>query len=207
MTRYASVIAAAIVGMSAAPAAAQYQQTYPQQPYPGQGAPQSPYEGYGQGYPGQGYPGQGYPGQGYPGQGYGNDENSVGAVVDTLIGNRYAGSDRQAIRQCAWAAVQRARGQYGGNGYGQGYGPHLRVTSITDVQRRTLVLRVRGTLGRGGGYGYGNNGYGNNGYGNNGYGGPGYGGGYARPEFNFRCDVNYQGYVQDVRLEPLYRAY
>src|SRR4051812_44102109 len=205
MTSSASVIAVvALVGMSAAPAAAQYQQTYPQQPYPGQTVPQSPYQGYG-----QNYPGQAYPGEGYPGQGYGNEESAVGAVVDTLIGNRYAGGDRQAIRQCAWAAVQRARGQYGGNGYGQGYGPHLRVTSITDVQRRTLVLRVRGTLGRGGGYGngYGNNGYGNNGYGNNGYGSPGYGGEYARPEFNFRCDVNYQGNVQDVRLDRLNRGY
>ncbi len=131
---------------------------------------------------------------------YGNDQGVVGAIVDSLIGNRYAVGDRQAIRQCAWAAVERARGQYGG-GYGQGYGNRFRVTAITDVRRRALVLRVRGTLGRGGDYG-------GPGYGGPGYGGPGYGGGgYARPAFNFRCDVNYNGYVQNLKLEPLYRAY
>ena len=196
MIRFASIIAAAaLAGTAAAPAAAQYQ-PYPQ-PYP-QPVPSYP------------YPGQAY-GNNY-GNNYGNDESVVGTIVDSLIGNRYAGGDRQAIRQCAWAAVQRAQGQYGG-GYGYGQrGDRLRVTSITDVQRRTLLLRIRGTLGRGGGYGgYGNNGYGNNGYGNNGYGGYGNnnygGGGYARPEFSFRCDVSYNGAVQNVRLEPLGRGY
>jgi len=175
MTRFASIIAAAaLAGTAAAPAAAQYQQPYPYQPQ----------------YP---YPGQNY-GNNY-GQNYGNDQSVVGAIVDSLIGNRYAVGDRQAIRQCAWAAVQRAQ-QYGG-GYGERYRDRLRVTSINDVQRRTLVLRVRGTLGRGGGYG-------NGGY-NNGYGGGGYGGSYARPELSFRCDVNYNGYVQDVRIERLGR--
>ena len=180
MTRFASIIAgAALAAMAAVPAAAQYQYPYPQ-PYP---------------QPGPQYP---YPGQNY-GNNYGNDESVIGSIVDGLIGNRYAVGDRQAIRQCAWAAVQRAQGQYGG-GYGQGYRDRPRVTSINDVQRRTLVLRIRGTLGRGGSGGYGN------GY-NNGYGGGYGGGGYARPELSFRCDVNYNGYVQNVRIEPLGRAY
>lgn len=183
MTRLQSLTAAAALAVTAAaPAAAQYGYQY-QQPYP--------------------QPVPSYP---YPGQTYDNGQGVVGSIVDSLIGNRYAVGDRQAIRQCAWAAVQRAR-QYGG-GYGGGYGNYgrdLRVTSISDVERRTLVLRVRGTLGRGGGYG---GGYGGGGYGNPGYGGPGYGGGgYARPEFSFRCDVNYNGYVQNVRVEPLYRGY
>jgi len=65
------------------------------------------------------------------------------------------------------------------------------------------VLRVKGTLGRGGGYA--NPGYGGPGY--PGYGNPGYGGGYARPEFSFSCDVGYNGYVQSVRVESLYRNY
>lgn len=184
MARLDSLIAAAVVaGLAAVPATAQYQ--YPQ-PYP--------------------QPVPSYP---YPGQNYGNDQGVVGAIVDSLIGNRYAVGDRQAIRQCAWAAVERARGQYGG-GYGQGYGNRFRVTAITDVRRRALVLRVRGTLGRGGDYGgpgYGGPDYGGPDYGGQGYGGPGYGGGYARPAFNFRCDVNYNGYVQNLKLEPLYRAY
>jgi len=189
MTRFASIIAAAtLAGTAAAPAAAQYQPPYP---YP-QPAPQYP-----------------YPGQNY-GNNYGNDESVVGTIVDSLIGNRYNVSDRQAIRQCAWAAVQRAQGQYaGGYGQRQGYRDRLRVTSINDVQRRTLVLRIRGTLGRGGGYGNGGygGGYGNGGGYNNGYGGGYGGGGYARPELSFRCDVNYNGYVQNVRLEPLGRGY
>ena len=124
MTRFASIIAAAaLVGTAAAPATAEYQYPYPQpQPYP-QPVPQYPY------------------GQNY-GNNYGNDESVIGSIVDSLIGNRYNVSDRQAIRQCAWAAVQRAQGQYGG-GFGQGYRDRLRVTSINDVQRRTLVLRVQ----------------------------------------------------------------
>ena len=39
-------------------------------------------------------------------------------------------------------------------------------------------------------------------YGNNG-GGYGYGG----AEFSFRCDVDYRGYVRNVRVEPGYRHY
>lgn len=186
MTRFESLIAAAaLAGTAAAPAAAQYQQPYPQ-PVPA-------------------------PGYGYPGQNYGNDQNVVGTIVDSLIGNRYAGGDRQAIRSCAWAAIQRAQGQYGGGYGGYGHNDRMRVTSITDVQRRTLVLRVRGTLGRGGGYD--NRGYGDQGgrydRDHNGYydRGDRDNRGYARPEFSFRCDVNYNGYVQDVRLEPLRRGY
>jgi hypothetical protein len=208
MTRFASIIAAAaLAGIAAAPAAAQYQ-PYPQQyqqPYP-------------QPYP---QPAPSYP---YSGQTYGNDQGVVGTIVDSLIGNRYAVGDRQAIRSCAWAAVQRAQRQNGG-GYGNGYGRGVRVTSIDSVDRRTLVIRVRGTLGRSGGYGggpgYNGPGYNGPGYNGPGYNGPGYnapggpgygnngygGGGYSRPEFNFRCDVNYNGYVQNVRLEPLGRGY
>jgi hypothetical protein len=211
MTRFEPLIAAAaLAGSAAAPAAAQYDQYQPQypqqpyqQPYGQQQYPQNPQ--YPESYPQQPYQQQG-PSYPYPGQNYGNEQSEIGAVVDSIIGNRYAVSDRQAIHSCAWAAVQRARSYgvsgYGGGGYGGGYGyaRHLRVTSINDVQRRTLVLRVRGTLGRGGGYG-------NPGYNGPGYGNPGYAGGYARPEFSFTCDVGYNGYVQNVRVESLYRNY
>ena len=185
-----------------APAAAQY--SYPQ-PYPQQTYPQT--------YP---YQGQQY---GYGQQGTGNP---VTGIIDQLLGNRYSVTDRQAIRQCARAAMSQASSQYGGynryGGYNQygynqqqyGYG-RFRVTGITDVQRRSTGLRVVGMLdsGRGyggnGGYGYGNQGYGEQGYGNQGYGAYPAGGG----DFSFRCNVDYRGAVTFVRVRPIaaYRSY
>jgi hypothetical protein len=75
--------AAAAIGGVSAPLAAQsaypygYQQQVPQ-PYPGQ------------------------PGYGYQ-QGYA--QNPVGQIIDGLLGNRYNVSDRQAVSQCASAAM------------------------------------------------------------------------------------------------------
>ena len=209
MARFARMIAVAAFA-AAAPAAAQYQQQYPQpypeQGYPEQGYPQQTYPQ--QAYPQQEYPQQAYPQQAYPQQGYGYDQqygsnqNVVGAIIDSLIGNRYNVSDRQAIHRCASAAMQRAQGQnWGGNSWQpyQGYNNNLRVTAITDVQRRSSSVRIRGELGRGG---YSNQPYDPR-YGND----PRYGGGYGRGAFSFRCDVDYSGYIKNVRLEPLYRAY
>ena len=167
--------AAALAGSFAAPAAAQYPYPYPysQQPYP---AP----------YPPTNYP---YPGQGY---GYGN-QGILGNIIDGLIGNRYNVSDRQAIRQCAFAAVQRAENQYrpysGNMPYAyQGYSGSVRVTAITDVQRRSRGVRVRGLLDSAN-YGYGNGPYG--------------------ADLKFRCDVDYRGYVYnlDIDRNENYRHY
>jgi len=202
MARFAKIIAASALAVAAAaPAAAQYQ--YPQQQYP-QTYPQ-------QQYPQQGYPQQGYPQQGYGyDQGYGTNQNAVGAIIDSLIGNRYNVNDRQAIHRCANAAMVRAQNQNWNGGYPQGYpgyNSNLRVMAITDVERRSSSVRVRGTLGRH----YGNQPYGNQPYGNqpydprNGYYGNGYGNG--RADLSFRCDVDYAGYVRNVRVEPLYRGY
>lgn len=124
----------------------------------------------------------------------------MGAIIDQLIGNRYNVSDRQAIHQCAYAAIQRARGYNSGSAYGYpGYHNYLRVTAINDVERRSNSVRVRGMLGTGGGYNaqpydprYGQN-------------GGGYG--YGRADFSFRCDVDYRGYVRNVRVDPAYRHY
>jgi hypothetical protein len=198
MARFAKRFAAAAVAVAlAAPAAAQYQQQYPQ-PYPGQGYPQQTYPQ--QAYPQQGYPQEAYP-QGYGNQPYGSNQNVVGAIIDSLIGNRYNVSDRQAIHRCANAAMQRAQGRnWGGNGWQPypGYSNYLRVTAITDVQRRSNSVRVRGELGHGR---YGNQAYDPR-YAND----PRYGS-WGRGELSFRCDVDYAGYVKNVRLEPLYRAY
>jgi hypothetical protein len=187
MTRFAKIMAAAaLAGLFAAPAAAQvygqpYPQTYPPGTYPGQP--------YGGGYPGQSY------GGGYGGQGV------IGNIIDGLIGNRYNVSDRQAVRQCAYAAVQRAESQYrpyfNGMPYAyQGYNGYVRVTAITDVSRRSNGrVRVRGLLDTARG-GYGGGGYGGGG-GGGGYGG----GGYGRADLSFRCDVDYAGRVYNVDLD------
>jgi len=193
----------AAVGALAAPAAAQnpypygYQQQYPQ---------------YQQTYPPQAYPGYN--------QGYGYTQRTTGNpvtdIIDSLLGNRYNVTDRQAIRQCANAARAQAAQQYGGgynnaygNGYNNGYrqqayaGANLRVTSITEVQRRSGGLRVSGTMGSGAGYG-GQYGYQNqyqNGYqdqNQDGYRNRGY----ANASLSFRCNVAYNGAVTGIRIRP-----
>jgi len=207
-TKY--LAAAASIGALAAPAAAQY---YPQQPTYPQQYPQQ----YPQGYP-QGYPQQTYPATPY-GYGYnqGTTGNPVTDIIDSLLGNRYSVTDRQAVRQCANAARAQAAQQYGhqyGGGYGGGYGAYnngygqqaygqqayvgtnLRVTSISGVERRSDGLRVTGTLGYGAGYG-GQHGYQ---YGNqNGYQGQGYG----AAQLSFRCNVDYHGAVTGLRVRPV----
>jgi len=168
---------AAVAGLSA-PVAAQSAYGYPQQ-YP-QAYPQQPYQGYGN-----------------P-QGYG--QNSVAGIIDQLLGNRYNVSDRTAVSQCASAAMAQAA-SYGGNGYGYnngynggngayGYNNHrgmMRVTAITDVQRRSSGLRVSGLMSSGGGYG-GQYGYQNRGY------------GYGSGDVSFRCNVDYRGQVTNIRI-------
>jgi hypothetical protein len=192
-TRY--LAAAAAMGALAAPAAAQYGQPYPYpqqvpQPYPGQ-----PGYGYAQPY--------GY-GQGYA-------PNAVDQIIGQLLGNRYNVTDRTAVSRCASAAIVQAQNEYRGRGYSQRYGspqgygyppgiaaPAMRVTAITDVQRRNNGLRVRGLL--------------DTGY--SGYGGyPGQygaqGQAYAAGDLSFRCNVDYRGAVTNVRISrnDRYRRY
>ena len=194
MTRFPIYLAtAAAIGAVAVPAAAQYAPSYPQA-YPQQVYPQQVYPGVPQAY-------------GYN-QGYGA-QNPIGSVIDQLLGNRYNVTDRQAVSQCAAAATTQAQAQYRGNyrgqngyqqGYGQGYGyqqqfaaPAMRVTAITDVQRRSNGLRVRGLLSSGyaghynSQYGYQNGGYHNRDY--------------ASGDIGFRCKVDYRGAVTNVRID------
>ena len=181
--------AAAAIGALAVPAAAQ---TYP-------GYPQYPQQ-YQQQYPQQyQYPQQAYPQQyGQPYQGYGYNQgyaqNPVQQIIDSLLGNRYNVSDRTAVSQCASAAMAQASAQYGGgynsaygNAYNRGYS-NLRVTSISDVQRRNNGLRVSGLMSSGYGGQYGSQyGYQNRGY--------GYG-----QQLSFRCNVDYRGAVTNIRI-------
>jgi len=201
-TRY--LAAAAAIGALAAPAAAQYytqQPTYPQQ-YPQQ---------YPQVYPQQAYPGTQY-GYGYN---QGTTGNPVTDIIDSLLGNRYNVTDRQAVRTCANAARAQASQQYGGGygaygqgGYGQGgynngyaqqgyAGANLRVTSITGVEHRSGGLRVSGTLGSAYAGQYANQ-YGQNGY-QNGY----QNRGYANASLSFRCNVASNGAVTGIRVRPV----
>jgi hypothetical protein len=180
--------AAAVAGVVAVPAAAQYN-PYPNQP--GYDYPAYPGQPYPQQYPQQ-YP-QTYPGYGQ--QPYG--QNAIGQIIDQLLGNRYNVTDRRAVGLCASAAMAQAQNQY--RGYGQNYGyrpgiaaPMMRVTAITDVQRRSGGLRVKGLIdtGYGGQYGYQDRRY-------------------ARGDLTFRCNVDYRGYVTNVRLarNSQYRRY
>ena len=182
------VAAAAAIGALAVPAAAQtaypygYQQQYQQVPQP---------------YPGQ--PGYGYAQQGYPGYNQGYAQDPVGQIINSLLGNRYNVTDRQAISQCASAAMTQAQAQYGNrynpgygnNGYNRGYNNAFRVTSITDVQRRNNGLRVSGLMSSGYAGQYDNHyGYQNRGYAQ----------GYATGDVSFRCNVDYRGQVTNVRI-------
>ena len=173
--------AAALIGGLAVPAAAQYQGQVPQ-PSPGQ-------PGYGYYPPQQGY---GQPGYGYSQQG------SLGQIIGQLLGNRYNVTDRTAVQQCAGAAMAQASAQYRPRntynqqyGYNQRYNPAamMRVTAITNVERRRNGLRVSGLLDSRGGvppygqaYGYQNQGYATTG------------------DLSFRCNVDYRGAVTNVRI-------
>jgi hypothetical protein len=200
MTKLAKWLATALAagGVAAAPAAAQYQPypTYPQT-YPPQTYPQPyPQQGYPQPYPQQSYP--------YPGQPYGG--NVIEEVIGGLLGNQYNATDRQAVAQCASAAMAQARNEYQGgyHGYPQGYAqpyqngqgfapPAMRVTAITEVTRKSFGLRVKGLI---------DSGY----YGPNGYNGPNgqyqyQNQGYPVGDLKFRCTVDYRGYVTSVRVD------
>jgi hypothetical protein len=168
MTRFRTYLAAsAVLGAFCAPVAAQ-------NPYP-----------YGYQQPQQAYPGYGY------NQGTGNP---VTDIIDSLLGNRYDVSDRQAIRQCANAAMAQAGQQNGGYGYNRG---GMRVTSITDVQRRGSGLRVTGTMASGMGYRGSYEGqYGDGNGGQYGYQNRGYAGGAV----SFRCNIAYNGAVTGIRI-------
>jgi hypothetical protein len=185
MTRFNILAGAAAIGALATPAAAQY---YQQQGY------QQQYPQYQQQYPQYQQQYQQYPQQGYPGYGYNQSTtgNPVTDIIDSLLGNRYSVTDRQAVRQCANAARVQAQSQYGG-GYGRGYGqqiaaPSMRVSSITGVERRSNGLRVTGTMSTGYGGQYGNQ----YGYQNRGYAGTG--------DVSFRCNVDYRGQVTNIRI-------
>lgn len=185
MTMYTKLLTAAAVigGLAAAPALAQTPYPYPQPTQPGYGyAPQA---GYGQGY------------------GY-NQQNSLSQIIGQMLGNRYSVSDRTAVQQCAGAAMSQASAQYQPrnayrqpSGYNQGYSSNqgynpaamMRVTAITNVERRRSGLRVSGLLDSQAGYPPHGQAYGYHSQGHA-----------ATGDLSFRCNVDYRGAVTDVRV-------
>ena len=116
----------------------------------------------------------------------------INDVIDKLIGKKYKVSERDAVRRCGWAAVDKAEREYRKYFTGHpraypGYRGYVRVTEITDVQRRSKGVRVRGLLDTAR-YGYRGGRYG--------------------ADVSFRCDTDQKGRVADVRLErnPIFRT-
>jgi hypothetical protein len=194
--------AAAAVGAMAVPASAQQPYAYPYaQPVP-------------QPYPGQ--PGYGYAQQGYAQPGYAQPyaANPIEQIVNQLLGNRYNVNDRTAVSRCASAAMTQAqaryRTNYNRNGYDQRYAnsgynnaySQMRVTSITEVQRRSNNgLRVSGLISSGAyAQPYGNA----YGYQGQGYADPRYA---QAADLSFRCNVAYNGQVTNVRISRNTAAY
>src|SRR4051794_24027974 len=192
--------AAAAIGSFAAPAAAQY---YPQQPAYPQNSRQDEQQ-YQQGYGQQA-----------------SSQSPIQSIIDSLLGNRYNVSERQAVSQCASAAVTQATAQYGENGYAgsDGYAGYagayrpgasgvpgypgiatsMRVSAITAVQRRSSGMRVKGLIDSGVNY--------RGGYGGQAYQGAGAGGeAYAtrnprHDDLSFRCNLDNRGIVTSMRVD------
>jgi hypothetical protein len=151
-------------------------------------------------------------------------------IVDRQLGARYAASDRDAIARCVTAALAQGAILYGVNGYAgtDGYaayvGPYrpgavgvpgfpgvaatMRVSAITDVQRRSDGMRVKGLIDSGVDY--------RGGYGGVAYQGPGAGGQpYAtlhpsNDDLVFRCNLDAAGLVTSMHVErhtTTYRRY
>ena len=207
------ILAAAVAGSFAAPAAAQY---YPQSAYPQQPA-YSQYQQAPQPYPGT--LGYGYAQQG-SNQGYAA-QDPISQVINSLLGNRYNVTDRQAVSQCASAAMAQATAQYGVNGYAgsDGYAGYagayrpgatgvpgypgvatsMRVSAITDVQRRSSGVRVKGLIDSSVDY---RGGYGGQAYQGAGTGGQAYATRYpSHNDLSFRCNLDNRGVVTSMRVE------
>ncbi len=151
-------------------------------------------------------------------------------IVDQQLGSRYAASEREAVARCATAALAEAAILYGVNGfagtdgfagYAGAYRPGapgvpgfpgvattMSVSAITDVQRRSDGMRVKGLIDSGVVY--------RGGYGGQAYQGAGGGGQpYAthhpsNNDLEFRCNLDTAGLVTSMRVErhtTTYRRY
>jgi hypothetical protein len=151
-------------------------------------------------------------------------------VVDKQLGARYGASDKEAIGRCVTAALAEGAILYGVNGYAgtdgyaayagayrpgaagvpgfPGIATNMRVSAITDVQRRSDGMRVKGLIDSGVDY--------RGGYGGAAYQGEGGGGepdALRHPGNNdlvFRCNLDPAGLVSSLHVErhtTTYRRY
>jgi hypothetical protein len=151
-------------------------------------------------------------------------------IVDQQLGGRYGASDKEAITRCVTAALAQGAILYGVNGYAgtDGYAGYvgsyrpgaagvpgfpgiaaiMRVSAITDVQRRSDGMRVKGLIDSGVDY--------RGGYGGTAYQGAGGGGepdAIRHPSNNdlaFRCNLDPAGLVSSLHVErhtTTYRRY
>ena len=151
-------------------------------------------------------------------------------IVDRQLGPDYGASDREAVARCITAALAQGAILYGVNGYAgtEGYAAYvgdyrpgaagvpgfpgvpatMRVSAITDVQRRSDGMRVKGLIDSGVDY--------RGRYNGQAYQGPGSGGeAYAlrHPSNNdlvFRCNLDKDGLVSSMHVErhtTTYRRY
>jgi hypothetical protein len=151
-------------------------------------------------------------------------------IVDQQLGSRYGASDKEAVARCVTAALAQGAILYGVNGYAgtDGYAAYageyrpgaagvpgfpgiataMKVSAITDVQRRWDGMRVKGLIDSGVDY--------RGGYSSKAYQGAGSGGQpYAKrnPTNNdlvFRCNLDTAGLVSSMHVErhtTTYRRY
>jgi hypothetical protein len=151
-------------------------------------------------------------------------------IVDRQLGARYGASDREAVARCVTAALAEGAILYGVNGYAgtEGYAGYagayrpgaagvpgfpgiataMRVSAITDVQRRPDGMRVKGLIDSGVDY--------RGAHGSRAYQGAGAGGQpYAtrHPSHNdlaFRCNLDTAGLVTSLHVErhtTIYRRF
>jgi hypothetical protein len=151
-------------------------------------------------------------------------------IVQQQLGTRYAASEREAVARCATAALAEGAILYGVNGYAgtDGYASYvgayrpgaagvpgfpgiattMRISAITDVQRRSDGMRVKGLIDSGVDY--------RGGYGGDAYQGAGVGGQpYAtrhpsNNDLSFRCNLDPAGLVTSMHVErhtTTYRRY
>jgi len=120
-------------------------------------------------------------------------EQILQGVIDSLLGNRYAVTDRRAVRRCADAALDEAIDEFGprrrdrrGNanrGWRDWRSHQMRVTAITSVERRPTGLRVRGLIDSGLLYAL-----------------PARRAGRGS-DLMFRCNIDYRGRISAVRVD------
>lgn len=151
-------------------------------------------------------------------------------IIDRQLGARYGASDRQAIARCVTAALAQGAILYGVNGYAgtDGYAGYvgayragaagvpgfpgiaatMRVSAITDVQRRSEGMRVKGLIDSGVDY---RGPLGGQAYQGSGGGGQPYA--LLHPSNNdlvFRCNLDTAGLVTSMHVErhtTTYRRY